>query len=443
MSRDDAEFELLKRLVEQKDRELESVFDLLADGIGKFACNDEFTILYYNDGLIDLVGIDRGEVEANGFNSSIYIHHEDYPRAQAVTLKAIETGEPFTLVYRLVHADGHPIWVKANGLVTEELFQNRYPIMYVFYTDVTDVVEANERLRIQVERQRVLMDLTGEMFVEYDHAADELTMLGDFSSYYQGPSRIKPLSAYLTEHPDRAHATGLADLYDILTKSDLEGVVERRLPRADGRLSWFSIQGRKIYGEDGSLQKSICRIIDIDDEKREREQLMRRASTDDLTGAYSLGAAISLIGDRLRHAEARGTSVFMIVDIDRFKEINDSFGHPSGDKVLTESVALVRNLLRDRDIIGRIGGDEFCVFIEGLGGAEEAEAIAQRICRLFPLASTDLVDRRVTCSIGMTTCAGGDKAYEQLYEEADQALYRAKEQGRNGYAFYGEASAEA
>lgn len=112
MPHDDKAFELLKKLVDQKNHELESVFDAIADGIGKFACNDEFSILYYNDGLARLCGVDRGVVESQGFNSSLYIYREDQPRLERAVQHAIETGEPFSITYRLVHADGHRIWVK-------------------------------------------------------------------------------------------------------------------------------------------------------------------------------------------------------------------------------------------------------------------------------------------------------------------------------------------
>lgn len=440
MAYDDEEFELLKKLVDQKDRELESVFDAIADGIGKFVCNDEFSILYYNDGLAELCGVDRGVVEQQGFNSSLYIYDEDQPRLERAVQRAAETGEPFTITYRLVHTDGHHIWVKTNGVLTNELYQGVYPVMYLFYTDVTDVVETSERLRIEVERRRIFMELTGEMFVEYDHVSDELMMLGAYASYCDAPDRIGHFSRFPADHPDDANVETFRGLYEIIANEG-DRAVERCFPRSDGRMTWFAIKGRTIRDEDGAPRRSLYRINDIDEQKREQERLRTQASTDDLTGVFGQGATISLVSERLKHAEARSASVLMIFDLDDFKGINDSYGHPRGDDVLVGAAGVLKGVVRDRDIVGRIGGDEFCVFLDGLGSVEEAEAVAQRICDALPAVGQRAFGAPVTCSIGISACVGGGKTYDRLYDEADQALYRVKGEGRNGYALFGDAEA--
>lgn len=439
--RDDEEFELLRKLVDQKDRELESVFDAIADGIGKFICNEEFTIIYYNDGLADLCGVTRGVVEEQGFNSSLYIYSEDQPRLERAVQEAAATGEPFSITYRLVHADGHHIWVKTNGILTDELYQGVYPIMYLFYTDVTDVVETSERLRIEVERQAIFMELTGEMFAEYDHASDELVMLGAYAAYYDASSRIERFSAFPEEHPDDPNAAAFRILREVIAHGGDEAV-ERCFPRSDGRMTWFVIKGRTIYDESGRPQKSLYRLNDIDEQKREQERLRKQASTDDLTGVFGQGATLALVSERLVHAEARSVGVFMLLDLDDFKGVNDSYGHPRGDDVLVGAADVFKRCVRDRDIVGRIGGDEFCVYLDALGNVEEAKAVAQRICDAMPDVGRRVLGHPVTCSIGMSACIGGNKAYDRLYEEADRALYRVKDEARDSFALFGEAEGE-
>lgn len=435
----DKEFELLTRLVEQKNRELESVLDIIADGIGKFACNEEFSILYYNDGLAQLCGVDRGIVEKQGFNSSLYIYEEDISKLEDAIASAIETGEPFSITYRLIHADGRLIWVKTNGMLTDELFQGVYPVMYLFYTDVSDVVETSERLRIELERQQILMDLTGEMFVEYDFVSDELTMLGAYELYLEGSGTVAGFSRFWIDYPDDRNAPTFKELYDIIVHADDMTAVERRFERKDGRMMWFSIKGRTIADREGKPQKGVYRLYDIDEQKCEQDRLRRQASTDDLTGAYNLGATASLVSERLKHAEARSTSAFMIFDLDDFKGVNDMFGHPRGDAVLMGGTAVIKSVVRDRDIVGRIGGDEFCIFLDELSSAEEANLVAERICAELPGVGQRVVGEPVTCSIGISTCIGGGKTYEQLYDEADHALYEAKTGGRNRYRLFGKA----
>lgn len=430
----DDEFELLNRLVEAKDRELESVFDLVADGIGKFACNDEFSILYYNWGLADLVGADRGLVESQGFDSSLYIYEEDYPKLQAAIAQAIERDEPFSVTYRLKHTDGRLIWVKTNGLLIDELYQDTYPIMYLFYTDITDIVETSERLSIELKRHEALMALTGEMFVEYDYIDDELLLLGGFPSYYDGDPRIEHYSVFLSDSADDADSAVFRELYRLFREGGDDFFVERRLPRKDGSIAWFSIDGKRILSGDGLPRKVLCRITDIDERKKREEALEKSAKTDDLTGVYNQGAAYALIADRQKSIQKDEISVFMMLDFDHFKEINDTFGHPLGDRVLSEGMAVVRSVLRDDDLVGRLGGDEFCLYMRNLSSTEEAEAIASRICRAVT-AMDGMAEIGVTCSIGMSSSVGGDKTYDELYAEADRALYSVKEAGRNGFGF--------
>ena len=436
MTCQDEEFELLNRLVEQKNRELESFFDLVADGIGKFACNEEFTILYYNDGLADLCGVDRGVVEARGFNSSLYVHGEDIPRLRKAVEEAVESGEPFSLTYRLIHDDGHLIWVKTNGMLTGERYRGVYPVMYLFYTDVTEVVEANERLRVELARRRILMDLTGEMFVEYDHASDELMIMGAYGAYYDGPDCVERLSRFWIEHPDDRNAGFLRDLHGLVASAGAGASFERRLRRADGCLAWFSVTCRSIFGESGSRKKSVFRIVDIDDRKREEERLVRQATIDDLTGAHSRGAAIALISDRLARADGDALDVLMLFDFDDFKGVNDTYGHPCGDDVLAGGVAAIKRVVRECDVVGRLGGDEFCIFLASVASPADARAVAERIVSSLPDVGLATVGVPVTCSIGMSCSRGGSKTFERLYDEADRALASVKAAGRNGCGFY-------
>lgn len=151
-----SDFEYLKELAAQKNRELESVLSYAADGIGKFACNDEFTILYYNEGLANLVGTTRGRIEKEGFNSSLYIHPEDLPYVQEETAKAIETKAPFSLQYRLKHLKGHDVYVKVKGVFVDEMFEEIYPIIYFIYTDITHLAVAQKRFQEELEYQNAV-----------------------------------------------------------------------------------------------------------------------------------------------------------------------------------------------------------------------------------------------------------------------------------------------
>ncbi|MEM9943737.1 MAG: GGDEF domain-containing protein [Planctomycetota bacterium] len=123
----------------------------------------------------------------------------------------------------------------------------------------------------------------------------------------------------------------------------------------------------------------------------------------------------------------------MLIDIDHFKRINDTFGHQAGDEVLTSISAALRECVRPEDFVGRLGGDEFCILLEGLQ-AENAESVGNRIRSTIELYDFSINDSGhstvVTMSMGLAVCHGDDDVLS-LYERADRALYKSKELGRN------------
>ncbi|TWJ17589.1 diguanylate cyclase [Geobacter argillaceus] len=171
-------------------------------------------------------------------------------------------------------------------------------------------------------------------------------------------------------------------------------------------------------------------VIKLDDVQR---TLKKQATTDELTGLKNR----RVIMKRLEEESERSTRLseplcIMIIDLDHFKRINDSYGHPFGDFVLKRVAHLVRDSMRRYDLVGRIGGEEFLVVSPGTG-LNEAVALAERIRGRIMNETFHEGDVQisVTLSVGLTILAPGDQCVESLLKRADTALYKAKEQGRN------------
>ena len=170
-------------------------------------------------------------------------------------------------------------------------------------------------------------------------------------------------------------------------------------------------------------------------------QLRTLATTDALTGVYNHGTIVARgqaeFSRVLRHREQQeelALSVLML-DIDHFKKINDSFGHLAGDEVLQEICRRIRPLLRDYDLLGRFGGEEFLVLLPDAHFAE-AEGIAERIRRIIAGAPCKHENRTiaVTVSLGVATVKPEDEKFTRILQRADEGLYRAKQAGRNRVA---------
>jgi diguanylate cyclase (GGDEF)-like protein len=166
---------------------------------------------------------------------------------------------------------------------------------------------------------------------------------------------------------------------------------------------------------------------------RLRAQLQFLASHDSLTHAYTHRVFLELCARELARSERDRTPIaLLMLDLDHFKRVNDTFGHVAGDRVLAGTAALLRSTLRGHDLLGRYGGEEFAVLLPGVGG-DEAMAIAERT--RARIAATDLgtatVPIRITVSIGVAVATDGRSGVEDLVAVADRLLYESKRAGRN------------
>jgi len=199
----------------------------------------------------------------------------------------------------------------------------------------------------------------------------------------------------------------------------------------DGSYVWTEATSVLVDGEDGNVVVSTLR--DIDARHQSVAHLRRQALMDPLTGV----ANRTVLMDRLRHGLRRlerhpGLLAVLYLDIDRFKVLNDSLGHRIGDGLLSRMAQRVAQHLRPEDTLARLGGDEFVIVAEDLADEHSALALANRLIRVVD-EPFQVEDEEFTCtvSIGIACTADARGAPEQVLREADLALYRAKDRGRN------------
>ena len=175
---------------------------------------------------------------------------------------------------------------------------------------------------------------------------------------------------------------------------------------------------------------------------------------DFLTGIYSRGTAQMLVSDRLKHYSLNTTSVsaaaastdktaldaLLIMDLDGFKNVNDRCGHPAGDELLKLFAHILTDSMRKSDIIGRLGGDEFLVFMSRISSSEHACEKAAKICEIFEKSADCLPYDcgNITVSIGISFAPFDGTDFDMLYQHADSALYCAKGSGKNCYRTFEE-----
>lgn len=199
---------------------------------------------------------------------------------------------------------------------------------------------------------------------------------------------------------------------------------------------WIRITARIVKWEtDNSIHMLVYRQ-NIDAEKRHQRKMLELAQTDEMTGLLTKTATQRRVAELLEQ-QPGDTFVYFIFDIDDFKGANDQFGHAFGDSVICAFSQTIRENFRKSDVIGRIGGDEFVVFLQGVGRAwaeEKAEVLSRALCRVHTFSG---MSWQVSSSIGVALAPehGADAA--ALYRSADAALYQTKANGKNGYTVFG------
>lgn len=181
--------------------------------------------------------------------------------------------------------------------------------------------------------------------------------------------------------------------------------------------------------------KGYLYVIDIDKEKRHELELQSKLELDTMTGLYNKKSTELKIALKLKAAYAAATSCFFMIDLDHFKVVNDTYGHQEGDKVIKRTAECMISLLRENDIAGRLGGDEFCIYFQDNITNEEVSAKATQLCE-YVRSLIPSKENAISCSIGIVFCPGSDLTFDEIYQNADEALYQQKKNGRDGYTIY-------
>lgn len=296
--------------------------------------------------------------------------------------------------------------------------------------------ERQELSRMDNERYRVLLENMDALFFEWDLTDNTLVC----SQGWQERMGYTPTLAEVESGGivDVNEALSFAGFLESVRGGLSHGEEEYRMRHLDNSIFWCRVRLTGIRDQQGNVRRIMGLIEDIDTQKKREVQLMNQASRDSLTNLYNKKATEEQITFILKN-ERRETCChgFFLLDIDDFKGINDTYGHGVGDQVLLDIADCLLRLFRTSDIVGRIGGDEFAVFLRNTNTREDILKRARELIadfRRIPVTE----GQYVSCSLGVVVAENSEKDFESLYSHADDAMYEAKRKGKNQYAVYGE-----
>ena len=300
---------------------------------------------------------------------------------------------------------------------------------------------------ISPDNLSLALESSRQIAYDWQIATDELHFSGDFAENLAGIPldagntwRSTAVAALL--HPDdrehfrnrlhcalKGNGNGESTFYQI----------EIRLLDAVLGWHWVEIRGTVVERTtDGRALRMVGTFSDIEERKRSEERIRRLAYYDGLTSLPNRFLFREYLDLALKSAKRHGTSfAVLFLDLDSFKEVNDTLGHTAGDQVLQEVAGRLRGTLRSTDKIARMGGDEFYVLIEETSERAGVGEVAQK---LLDAAAAPVIVGGTTCSLSASIGIsffpwdGGDA--QTLLRHADDAMYRAKNRGKNGYCFH-------
>jgi len=395
--------------------------------------------LFVSAGVRELFGLTPEEVMADSAMIRDRRHPLDYERVNQTVMHAIDNRSPVDIEYRILLSDGTVKWVHlASSFVSEDA---QGQIRNGVLLDITARKLAEAQLMESEARWKLALESTGDgVWDWYIQTGDEF-----FSR------RCKEIYGFAEDEiPDRSEAldgrTHPDDLPQMLRDRDahFSGETpsytnEHRILCKDGSWKWVLTRGMVISRDaNGKPLRMIGTHTDISDRKEAEAMVWRQAHFDPLTGLPNRRTLRERLHNAIRHNQQTGEPVAVLfIDLDHFKEVNDTLGHDIGDLLLVEAARRITQPLGPQDTVARMGGDEFTVILGQVPDAPALDAMLQgmldRLASAFHIGPEQVF---VSASMGVALYPQDATLVEDLLKHADQALYVAKGAGRNRFSFF-------
>lgn len=420
--------------MERKYKRYERILGNIPVGVKCVQNNEDFDLDYMSPAFLSLLGYEEKDLDALFDRKYVnMVMEEDRPIVVSDVIEQVKSSNIITLRYRSLCKDGSTIWVETISRLCppeEDGIQRWYSSVVNITETITE--EQKGHARNFARRIQTASEQWGDVIFEYDFTNGKLSFSDHYCVLFGRKPQTEVLSEIMSIHPDDR------SIFNEAIRQMHAGIqpepVEVRYYGEKRGYFWASI----LFTEPsvlGDVPVSVIgRISDIDEEKKERDELLRQSQIDGVTGLLnkkSIEEEIRKVIDADANREKH--YALCVLDIDDFKGINDNLGHMFGDVVLTETATRLRGVAEGYALVGRAGGDEFMLLAE-LGSAfENADDLGRRIvdalCRPIIYEGKKI---SVSASVGIAL-TGDETDFYTLFRLADSALYFVKAHEKGTY----------
>ena len=424
-------------IIKRTNKELYLVYNSVPGGIVRSVRDGKKMIIKSaNKRFYQLIGKSK-EVFEEKYNNNLLNLLSDpvYDEIKLDIERSLVAGEAFETEIKLEMDDGSIRWICLSVDYINNDDGSREIVQII--TDITKIKMADQELHFSKEQFDVVKKLTNVIFFEWDiasgkvtHSSKYLDFFNPLENYENFPYSIKGDKTFSPED-----AENIIIFFEDLKKGLKEGCVEVRPFNKFGKPVWYKASMSTIYDESGKAIKVVGILSDIDEQKQKLHSAEESAKRDPLTQLCNKTYTRELVTMQIDNTCFEGA--FLMLDIDNFKGVNDSLGHLYGDAVLSELSRALKSIFRDSDIVGRIGGDEFVVFMSSVKELKVIENKANTILKVFERSfHREGIKHNISCSIGISLYPQNGNSYDELMEKADRALYYSKSRGKNQCTFF-------
>ncbi|MFL5249952.1 MAG: EAL domain-containing protein [Myxococcales bacterium] len=406
--------------------------------VGIFLIQDG-KVVYANPKFAAIYGYRQEDFLHGGIPIEELTYEPDVPAVRDLVRREL-AGEAVGLLetYRGKRKDGTAIEVEAHGALTE---LSGRPAVIGTLLDVTERRRTERALRDSEERYALAARGANDGLWDWDLVANRVYLSPRWKAMLglgEGDIGGNPDGWLGRVHPDD-HARLTADIAAHVEGRSAHLESEIRIRHADGTWRTMLVRGAAVRDASGKATRMAGSQTDITDRKRAEEKLLHDALHDGLTGLPNRALFMDRVGQAMAFQARRSDYRFavLMLDVDRFKTVNESLGHAMGDRLLASVAKRVWRCVRPGDTVARLSGDEFAVLLEDYAVAEEPRRVADRIIAEMA-APHDLGGTEVFTSASVGVAVGRPELGkpEDLLRDADVALYRAKDLGRSRYVVY-------